>query len=93
MRIDKRTMTATILASLMTMTGAAYAHGDKAHAKPAGPVKMEQKEWGIAGNAKAVARTIEVHMTDQMRFTPDRIEVRQGETVRLVHRNDGQDHA
>ena len=29
-------------------------------------------------------------MTDKMRFTPDRIEVRQGETVRLVHRNGGQ---
>jgi len=24
-----------------------------------------------------------------MRFTPDRIEVKQGETVRLVHKNDG----
>lgn len=28
-------------------------------------------------------------MTDQMRFTPDRLQVRQGETIRFVHRNDG----
>jgi uncharacterized cupredoxin-like copper-binding protein len=28
-------------------------------------------------------------MSDKMRFTPDRIEVREGETVRLVHRNGG----
>jgi uncharacterized cupredoxin-like copper-binding protein len=28
-------------------------------------------------------------MTDDMRFAPDRIEVREGETVRFVHRNDG----
>ncbi len=28
-------------------------------------------------------------MTDTMRFTPDRIEVREGETVRIVLKNDG----
>ena len=28
-------------------------------------------------------------MADNMRYTPDRIEVRLGETVRFVHRNDG----
>ena len=28
-------------------------------------------------------------MDDKMRFTPDRIDVREGETVRLVHRNGG----
>ena len=28
-------------------------------------------------------------MSDDMRFTPDRIEVRQGETLRFVVRNDG----
>ena len=28
-------------------------------------------------------------MADDMRYTPDRIEVRLGETVRFVHRNDG----
>lgn len=90
MHIDKRTMTSAILASFMAMAGAAYAHGDAAHAKKVGALKMEQKAWGIAGDPKAVVRTIEVKMSDQMRFTPDRIEVRQGETVRLVHRNGGQ---
>ena len=34
-------------------------------------------------------RTIEFQMLDTMRFVPDRIEVRLGETVRLVHRNAG----
>jgi uncharacterized cupredoxin-like copper-binding protein len=29
-------------------------------------------------------------MSDAMRFTPDRIEVRQGETIRFVLRNEGQ---
>jgi uncharacterized cupredoxin-like copper-binding protein len=66
----------------------ARAHGDETHAK-AGAPKKEQKTWGIAGDARAVRRTIEVRMSDDMRFTPDRIDVRQGETLRLVLRNDG----
>lgn len=49
----------------------------------------EQKPWGVAGQAKAVTRTITLRMTDDMRFTPARIEVRQGETVRLKVRNAG----
>ena len=53
------------------------------------PVKKEQKAWGIAGDAKAVKRTITLTMTDNMRFTPDKIEVKQGETVRFVLKNDG----
>lgn len=68
--------------------GAAVAHGDD-HKKAAAPVRKEQKAWGIAGDAKAAQRTIEVGMGDNMRFTPDRIEVRQGETVRFVIRNGG----
>jgi uncharacterized cupredoxin-like copper-binding protein len=52
-------------------------------------VLREQKAWGIAGDAKVVSRTIEIAMTDAMRFVPDRIEVKQGETVRLLHRNRG----
>jgi uncharacterized cupredoxin-like copper-binding protein len=49
----------------------------------------EQKDWGIASTARQVQRTITLNMTDAMRFTPDRIEVRQGETVRLRVRNSG----
>src|SRR5690606_30182550 len=39
---------------------------------------------------KAVSRTIEIGMTDAMRFTPDTLQVRQGETIRFVHTNAGQ---
>ena len=67
----------------------AWAHGDETHAKKAGPVKMEQKAWGIAGDAKAVKKTITFTMTDAMRFAPDKIEVKQGETVKFVVQNGG----
>ena len=69
-------------AALMTLPRAACAHGDEAHA--AGPVRKEQKPWGIAGDASAVKRTITLTMSDAMRFTPERIAVKQGETVRIA---------
>ena len=77
-----------IASSLFAASTLAWAHGDAGHARPA-PVKHEQKPWGIAGDAKAVKRTIEIRMTDNMRFTPDSIEVRQGETIRFIHKNNG----
>ena len=66
----------------------ASAHTDKPHAKK-GPVRKEQKDWGMAGEARQARRSIEVGMADTMRFTPDRIEVRQGDTVKFVVRNTG----
>jgi uncharacterized cupredoxin-like copper-binding protein len=65
----------------------ALAHGDESHAKPTESVKKEQKDWGIAGDAKKVKRTIEVSMADTMRFSPDKIGVKQGETVKFVIKN------
>jgi len=72
---------------LMAGTGAAIAHGETAHG--AAPLKLEQKAWGIAAKPAAARRTIQVRMTDAMRFVPDRLTVRQGETVRIVIRNEG----
>jgi uncharacterized cupredoxin-like copper-binding protein len=80
--------TAALLLTLASITHLAAAHGNEEH-KKAMPVKMEQKPWGIAGDPKAVSRTIEIGMTDAMRFTPDQLEVRLGETIRFVHTNSG----
>ena len=80
---------ALTLAGLLALPFVAAAHGDRHHGGHNGPVVMEQKPWGIAGEAKAVKRTIEVKMTDDMRFTPREIEVRQGETIRFIHHNSG----
>ena len=45
--------------------------------------------FGRQGDPKKATRTLTVDMTDNMRFTPDSIEVRQGETIRFVHTNNG----
>lgn len=78
---------ALLVAALLLGAPAAHAHGDK-HA-PAATVQAEQKPWGIMGESGAVRRTVTVEMTDTMRFTPDRISVREGDTVRFVVRNRG----
>jgi len=79
---------AVLATVLLGISLGAAAHEGRDHPK-AGPVRKEQKDWGIAGEARAARRTIEVVMGDNMRFTPDRVEVRQGETVKLVIRNAG----
>lgn len=82
--------TLTTIALLLAGTGAlALAHGDTAHMKKSAPVKKEQTDWGIAGEAKAVKRTVTLTMSDTMRFTPDVINVKQGETIKLVIKNGG----
>ncbi|HKX43220.1 MAG TPA: cupredoxin family protein [Burkholderiaceae bacterium] len=80
-------------AALAFAVGAARAHGDEAH--PAAPRqydarKVEETAFGREGNPKKVQRTIKVEMTDTMRFTPERIAVKRGETVRFVVHNGGQ---
>jgi uncharacterized cupredoxin-like copper-binding protein len=69
----------------------AQAHAPAAHqnhqAKSAAPA--EQKDWGIAGDPKKATRTIDIRMTDDMRFAPKTIQVKLGETVRLVAVNAG----
>lgn len=69
---------------------AALAHSEAHEGHQAAATIKEQKPWGIAGDAAQVDRTIELRMSDQMRFTPDQLQVRQGETIRFIHRNDGQ---
>ncbi len=46
--------------------------------------------FGRAGDPKNVSRAIEIDASDAMRYTPSRITVKRGETVRLVVRNRGQ---
>jgi uncharacterized cupredoxin-like copper-binding protein len=70
-------------------SGLALAHGDEP-ARKAAVVKKEQKEWGIAGEAKLARRSITVSMLDTMRFSPASIAVKQGETIRFIIKNTGQ---
>ena len=76
-----------ILLAALFLSGAAMAGGDH----PAGHSHVgDESAIGKSGSAGNVNRTIAVSMTDNMRFTPSSILVKQGETVRFIIKNNGQ---
>lgn len=88
--LPTRLAAAVALLSLTAAVPTAFAH-ESAHAGHAatGPVVKEQKDWGIAADRATAKRTIRIAMSDRMRFTPDTVKVKLGETVRFVFRNEG----
>ncbi len=86
--------TATVIhvamAAWLASPFAVLAHGDAAHVpKRPSAISTEQHAWGHEGNPKAVTKTIRVTMADTMRFSPDHITVRRGQTVAFEVRNTG----
>lgn len=74
----------------MLFSAGAMAHSEKPHEdKRPDQIIKEQKPWGIAGEPAKVTRTISFSMTDNMRFAPEKIAVKQGETVKFILKNDG----
>ena len=51
--------------------------------------EMHASMAGMAGDPAKVSRTIPIEMNDTMRFTPDKISVKAGETVRFFIVNKG----
>ncbi|RTL46310.1 MAG: hypothetical protein EKK53_04615 [Burkholderiales bacterium] len=66
-------------------SGAAMASGNH----PGGHVH-DGEDIGKPGVAAKASRTVQIDMTDAMRFTPASVDVKQGETVRFVVKNSGQ---
>jgi uncharacterized cupredoxin-like copper-binding protein len=85
----KWVLTCSIWAGLL-MHPHAWAHGTKHGTHDAaGPYPVVQQVFGIAGNPKTLTRTIILDMEDTMRFSPSDINVKQGDTIRFVLRNNG----
>lgn len=72
------------LLSVFAMSTGALAAGSHA-----GGHADDATVYGKPGIAAKVDRTIQVDMSDNMRFTPADIAVKQGETIRFVIRNAG----
>ena len=87
-------MTKTLLSILTVLAiagGAAHAHEQKPHAKKqAKAISTEETAFGREGDPKKVSRTINVDMSDKMRFAPAELTIKQGETVRFRVKNSGQ---
>jgi uncharacterized cupredoxin-like copper-binding protein len=68
-----------ILIGLMAI-GVTQAHASEGHASP----------LGQPGNPAKVTRTVDIVMSDAMRYTPGNIKVKRGETIRFRVKNAGQ---
>ena len=81
---------ALLAAGLFAFGQAAFAHGEKPHAKKeARPISTEETPFGREGDPKKAKRTVKVDMNDTMRFTPAELTIKQGEIVRFQVKNSG----
>ncbi len=81
--------TLAVVAALLA-GGAAFSHEGTRAARPSFDYsKAEEMPFGKAADPARAGRTVKVAMGDTMRFTPARITVKRGETVRFVVKNDG----
>lgn len=86
---------ATFSLGLLTFGTGAFAGGGHSHDHEALDDAWMEKTDGHAsamgkpGDPAKVTRTIAVDMTDNMRFTPEKITVKKGETIKFVVKNSG----
>lgn len=88
-----RQFSLNVLAFLMVVAtfNLALAHGSNPHmsAPPFSDKDFEQMPWGIGAMPTKAQRTVQVTMSDNMRFDPSSLNVRPGETIRFVVTNKG----
>ncbi|GAC1318233.1 MAG: cupredoxin family protein [Collimonas sp.] len=84
-------MKSILIASTLALTLLsvnAFAHGDEDHAE--GKTHAgHAAEMGKPGDIKKVSRTMNIDLADTMRFTPETISIKRGETVKFIVKNSG----
>lgn len=78
-----QTLALTTLVAL-SLTSSVWAAGSHA-----GGHGKDEEAIGKPGTSAKVSRTIPVEMSDSMRYTPSSIDVKQGETIRIIATNTG----
>ena len=71
--------TMTVLIPVLAQAAGMHAGGHDDHAAT----------YGIPDKTSQVSRTVEVQAADSMRYSPDAITVRRGETIKFVVKNTG----
>jgi uncharacterized cupredoxin-like copper-binding protein/Cu/Ag efflux protein CusF len=86
----KRLIIACVLAMSLAFATGALGHSDENHGKKEDrSADGHAADLGRPGDPENVTRSIEVAMNDAMRFLPDSISVKRGETIRFLVRNVG----
>ena len=80
--MNQRTIAAALTLTVALLAPIARAAGS--HAGGHDPAAI-----GEAGKAANVSRTVQIDMTDAMRFSPASIDAKQGETIRFIVKNSG----
>ena len=82
------TLTSRATRCALALALSVVAHTAQAAGQHAGG-HAELSAIGEPGKAASVTRTVQIDMSDAMRFTPSSIDAKQGETIRLVIKNSG----
>jgi uncharacterized cupredoxin-like copper-binding protein len=90
----KKRIAGALTAAALVVSPAVHAHGADTHGKSKEKHRQAnldpvEKAFGRTGDPAKVARTIAIHGTDDMKYSPKVIKVRQGETIRFVVSNKG----
>jgi uncharacterized cupredoxin-like copper-binding protein len=93
--MQRHTLLALLLGALLAVPGQTLsAHGDTAQAQPRKAAKKArasaEKPYGRPGDPRKVKRAISMDLSDAMRFFPENVSVKRGDTVRFKLRNSGQ---
>lgn len=86
MKSTRSTVSRLFAVAAFAASGAAFASGNHAGGHGHGGDETAIGKPGVAAKA---SRTITIEMTDNMRYTPSNIQVKQGETVRFIVKNAG----
>ena len=91
MKISMKFGKIALLTNILLVSTASVAGGshDHDHSNKAGSGLIET-EFGKYGPQMHPTVTIEISMSDDMRFTPATIQVKQGDIVEFIHANEGQ---
>jgi uncharacterized cupredoxin-like copper-binding protein len=84
-RSTMKTLRAAFTVAVLAITGSVHAGGNATDGHAHGPGDA----IGVPGTAGRVSRTVQVDMSDTMRFNPASVSVKQGETIRFVVKNSG----
>lgn len=81
------TLTSLLSISFIFTENSVFAHSGETHETVEyDPV---ENEFGAYEPGMEITRTIEVTMSDQMRFEPEVIKVKRGDVIKFVHKNSG----
>lgn len=91
-KVTKTTIAAVFAATLAVSTTNLFAGGAGSHKHDEENVEYEHvmNEFGMYDPGMHATRTIEIDMSDEMRFTPGLINVKKGEVIKFKHKNTGQ---